>query len=505
MSAFFRNVDERYSVPRDVESFVDGSGASVSKVASLRARAVLVDMEEGVVSQVLSGPLRDLFDESQVITDVSGSGNNWAHGFCEYGPQYGDAILERVRTALEACESPQSFFVLHSMGGGTGSGLGTYILGQLHDAFPELYRFVSPVFPSEDDDVVTSPYNTALALAQLSEHADCVMPVENGALSSIVDRAATLAGRSGASSRAAPGAASAQAAAAERKGAFDSMNELAARMLTGLTAGMRFPGPLNVDLNEITTNLVPFSGMQFLVPSLSPAVTMAAAGIRRAQGRGGRGRAPTVGSRLLPGEPRSADALFSDAVDPSNALLAVDTPAHTYLACGLLARGDVLVSDVQRNIERLRSTMQLAWFNPDGFKTGICSEPPLDATRSVLALSNNCGIANTFRRMRGSFARLYTARAHLHHYTDMMGEDGASGGASGFFGGAEETFSRLIDDYEHMDASHTPPDDWAAGGDQAVLAAIGLAGGRSGDPAPGPRAVAGGAAAARAPLGRRGV
>lgn len=163
---------------------------------------------------------------------------------------------------------------------------------------------------------MTSPYNTALALAQLSEHADCVMPVENGALSSIVDRAATLAGRSGASSRAAPGAASAQAAAAERKGAFDSMNELAARMLTGLTAGMRFPGPLNVDLNEITTNLVPFSGMQFLVPSLSPAVTMAAAGIRRAQGRGGRGRAPTVGSRLLPGEPRSADALFSDAVDP---------------------------------------------------------------------------------------------------------------------------------------------------------------------------------------------
>lgn len=66
-----------------------------------------------------------------------------AHGYCEYGPKYGDAILERVRTALEACESPQSFFVLHSMGGGTGSGLGTYILGQLHDAFPELYRFVS--------------------------------------------------------------------------------------------------------------------------------------------------------------------------------------------------------------------------------------------------------------------------------------------------------------------------------------------------------------------------
>lgn len=172
------------------------------------------------------------------------------------------------------------------------------------------------MFPSEDDDVVTSPYNTALALSQLSEHADCVMPVENGALSSIVDRAATLAGPSGTGSRGDPGAAGAQATAADRKGAFDSMNELAARMLTGLTAGMRFPGPLNVDLNEITTNLVPFSGMQFLMPSLSPAVTMAAAGVRRAQGRRGHSRVPAVGSRLLPGEPRSADALFSDAIDP---------------------------------------------------------------------------------------------------------------------------------------------------------------------------------------------
>lgn len=77
MSTFFRNVDERYSVARDVESTIDSTGAAVSKVASLRARAVLVDMEEGVVSQVVSGPLRDLFDDSQVITDVSGSGNNW--------------------------------------------------------------------------------------------------------------------------------------------------------------------------------------------------------------------------------------------------------------------------------------------------------------------------------------------------------------------------------------------------------------------------------------------
>ena len=177
------------------------------------------------------------------------------------------------------------------------------------------------MFPSEDDDVVTSPYNTALAVSQLAEHADCVLPVENGALASIVGRAASLVDKTAAGAAGRRGAGAGAESVTDGRGAFDSMNELAARMLTGLTAGMRFPGPLNVDLNEITTNLVPFSGMHFLVPSLSPAVTMAAAGIRRARGAQGRAgaaarRAAGPGSRLLPGEPRSADALFADALDP---------------------------------------------------------------------------------------------------------------------------------------------------------------------------------------------
>ena len=40
-------------------------------------------------------------------------------------------------------------------------------------------RFVTAVFPSDDDDVITSPYNSVLAMKQLTEHADCVLPVEN--------------------------------------------------------------------------------------------------------------------------------------------------------------------------------------------------------------------------------------------------------------------------------------------------------------------------------------
>lgn len=50
------------------------------------------------------------------------------------------------------------------------------------DEFPEVYRFATSVFPSEDDDVITSPYNALLSLAELTEHADAVFPLENQAL-----------------------------------------------------------------------------------------------------------------------------------------------------------------------------------------------------------------------------------------------------------------------------------------------------------------------------------
>ena len=57
MSSFFRNVDARHHPPAEI-SLGDGT----RPISSLRARAVLVDMEEGVVSQMLRSPLAELFD-----------------------------------------------------------------------------------------------------------------------------------------------------------------------------------------------------------------------------------------------------------------------------------------------------------------------------------------------------------------------------------------------------------------------------------------------------------
>lgn len=54
--------------------------------------------EEGVVNSILRGPLAELFDSRQLLTDVSGAGNNWAVGNCVYGPQYRDSLSSVIRS-----------------------------------------------------------------------------------------------------------------------------------------------------------------------------------------------------------------------------------------------------------------------------------------------------------------------------------------------------------------------------------------------------------------------
>ena len=177
LSTFFRNVDTSNRQYREISL-----GHGRESIHTLKARAVLVDMEEGVVNGIMKSPLGDLFDSTQLMTDASGSGNNWAVGHYMYGDKYREKIFDIVRQETEKCDCLQSFFVFHSMGGGTGSGLGSRILSLLREEYKHVYKFSVPVFPSAEDDVITSPYNSVLAIRLLTEISDCVLPIDNQAL-----------------------------------------------------------------------------------------------------------------------------------------------------------------------------------------------------------------------------------------------------------------------------------------------------------------------------------
>jgi hypothetical protein len=61
------------------------------------------------------------------------SGNNWAKGFYTEGAELVDSIIDVVRIQSESCETLQGFQLLHSLGGGTGAGLGSLVLSKLRE------------------------------------------------------------------------------------------------------------------------------------------------------------------------------------------------------------------------------------------------------------------------------------------------------------------------------------------------------------------------------------
>jgi len=71
--------------------------------------------------------------------------------------------------------------LLHSIAGGTGSGLGSFLLERLNDRFPKKIIQTYSVFPDTQSvgDVVVQPYNSILAMRRLTENADSVVCFAN--------------------------------------------------------------------------------------------------------------------------------------------------------------------------------------------------------------------------------------------------------------------------------------------------------------------------------------
>ena len=67
--------------------------------------------------------------------------------------------------------------LLHSIAGGTGSGLGSFLLEKLNDRFPKKLIQTYSVFPdmTSGSEVVVQPYNSLLALRRLTQNADSVV------------------------------------------------------------------------------------------------------------------------------------------------------------------------------------------------------------------------------------------------------------------------------------------------------------------------------------------
>lgn len=168
-----------------------------------------------MIQGILTGDYKNLYNRENIFVseDGGGAGNNWAQGYSAGERTYEEVMdmiereaegsdslevcslvlslhqhvfLNSVSSLITSLSSIQGFMAMHSIAGGTGSGLGSYLLERLNDRFPKKLIQTYSVFPNQQDgEVVVQPYNSVLTLKRLVNHADSVVVLDNGALTRI--------------------------------------------------------------------------------------------------------------------------------------------------------------------------------------------------------------------------------------------------------------------------------------------------------------------------------
>ena len=115
-----------------------------------------------------------------LINGDEDAANNFTRGFYTVGSCIINYLLDRIRLEVEKCSDLQGFIFYHSIGGGTGSGLGSLLYEMLSLYDENIPKFSFPVFPSEKMSTSTvEPYNAILSLKRLVVYNDVCIVLDN--------------------------------------------------------------------------------------------------------------------------------------------------------------------------------------------------------------------------------------------------------------------------------------------------------------------------------------
>ena len=145
-----------------------------------------LDMEPKVIEEnAVRTTRRGLFQYDvmhSTMTSQEGSANNWAFGYAHKAAQCRDAVLDMVQRELEACDCAGGLLLLHSLAGGTGSGVGAYFAAALRDELPHVPLLSGAVWPHRGGEVVLQGYNAVLCFAALQHAVDGLLVFDNDAV-----------------------------------------------------------------------------------------------------------------------------------------------------------------------------------------------------------------------------------------------------------------------------------------------------------------------------------
>ncbi|ELP92709.1 tubulin beta chain, putative [Entamoeba invadens IP1] len=339
-------------------------------------RTTNVDLEPGTINALKVGKLGGLFRPDSFVCGKNGAGNNWGKGHYTDGLELCERVMEFVRKEAEACDCLQGFQITHSLGGGTGSGLGTLIQSKLREEYFDKVISTFSVMPSPTiSETVVEPYNCMLSLHSLLESAGVSFCFDNEALNTIAKNITN-----------------------KEKPSYENLNCIVASVMSGITCSLRFPGQLNQDLRKLYVNMIPYTRLRFLTSSIAP-----------------------VASALeMEYQSLSVSEIIPQLFERKNMMVDFNPQNGRYLTASCIMRGNVSTHDVEENLFLLRekNTDVFCPWIPNNVQLAVCDVPPKKLKVSGTLISNSTGMVDLFDRIYKQFVAMFTRKAFVYLYTE---------------------------------------------------------------------------------------
>lgn len=378
-------------------------------------RALLIDLEPRVVNKLTKGSYRDLFNPENVFMapEAGGAGNNWASGFRQ-GEQHHDEVLDMIDREADNSDSLEGFVLCHSIAGGTGSGMGSYLLEAINDHFPKKLIHTYSVFPNWDSsqsDVVVQPYNSVLSLKRLTLNADAVVVLDNTALNNIAVNRMKIDNPT-----------------------LEQLNSLVATIMAASTTTLRYPGYMNNDLIGLLASLIPTPRCHFLMTGYTPLVL-------------------SDSSQKHVVRKTTVLDVLRRLTEPKNIMVSADIKAGSpgcYISILNIIQGNNIdPSQIHKALQRIRERQLLKFipWGPASINVALArSSPYLPSQHKVsgFMLANHTGMSQLFVRLLKQYDTIRKRNAFLENYrkepifSENLDE----------FDDARETVASLIDEYK---------------------------------------------------------
>lgn len=332
------------------------------------------DLEPRVINNIQTSVFKNLYNPENFFMGADGAGNNWAAGY-HAGEERNEELMDMIDREADGSDSLEGFVLTHSIAGGTGSGLGSFLLERLNDRFPKKIVQTYSVFPYKD--VVVQPYNSVLTMKRLALNADCVVVLDNASLNRIAEDRLGI-----------------------KSASLQQTNSLVSTVMAASTTTLRYPGYMNNDLVGMLASLIPSPRCHFLMTGYTPIT------VEKLESTVKKTTVMDVMRRLL---------------QTKNIMVSASTKKGKYMSILNIIQGDVDATQVHKSLQRIREKKlaEMIDWGPANIQVALSKRSPyLKNPHKVsgLMLANHTNIRQLFEKILRDFDEMRNRNAFINNY-----------------------------------------------------------------------------------------